>query len=271
MDTEKKIQDAASYVREKYATPPQIGIILGSGFSFFQEHLQNSTAIAYKEIPNFPVSTVEGHAGNLVLGKCGEKHLCVMAGRFHYYEGYSMQDITFPVRVMASLGIKTLVVTNAAGGVNKAYDVGNFVLLKDHINLLGSSPLRGKETFGQRFVDMTRCYSGDLREAALETAKNHDIILHEGVYAATHGPNFETPAEIKMMRVLGADLVGMSTVPEVIVARQLQLKILGISCVTNMAAGVLDQELSHHEVMDTMDKNRQKFVGFIDELISQKL
>ena len=271
MDVENKIQEAVSYIREKYANPPQVGIILGSGFSFFQEHLQDSTAIAYSEIPNFPVSTVEGHAGNLVLGKCQGKELCVMAGRFHYYEGYSMQDITFPVRVMSSLGIKTLIVTNAAGGINKSYEVGDFVLLNDHINLLGNSPLRGKVTFGQRFIDMSHCYSSDLRKEAIETAKNHDITLHQGVYAATHGPNFETPAEIRMMRIMGADLVGMSTVPEVIVARQLQLQIMGISCVTNMAAGVLDQELSHHEVMDTMDKNRQKFVGFIEELIAKKL
>lgn len=268
MTTNEKIQKAASYIKNIYSETPEIGIILGSGFSFFQDNLENSKKIAYVDIPDFPVSTVEGHAGNLVLGKIANKNMCLMAGRFHYYEGYSMQELTFPVRVMAELGIKTLIVTNAAGGVNKSYNVGDLVMLKDHINSLGNSPLRGKDGGLVRFIDMTNTYNEKLRNFALEVGKKHEITLHEGVYLATHGPNFETPAEINMMRILGADLVGMSTVPEVIVGRQLKLNIMGISCVTNMAAGVLQQELSHGEVMETMDKNKTKYVTFLQEVVA---
>ena len=265
-----KVNETVAHIQKICPEQPQIGVILGSGLGPFYEQLQPRTEVAYGDIPNFAASTVSGHAGKLVFGQLEGKSLIVMAGRFHYYEGYQLSQIVFPVRVMARLGVKTLVVTNAAGGINKAFSPGDLMLIDDHINMLGTNPLIGKnlDEFGLRFTDMSTAYTPHLKDLAMQAAAN-SIDLKRGVYLATTGPTYETPAEIRMMRVMGADAVGMSTIPEVIVARHCGLDIIGISCITNMAAGILNQPLSHEEVYDTAEKAKHKFIKLLSAIIAR--
>ncbi|UCF97161.1 MAG: purine-nucleoside phosphorylase [Spirochaetaceae bacterium] len=249
-DFPKRLEEAVLSIRSKSDRNPPVGLVLGSGFGSFVESVEG-TDIPYQEIGGFPVPTVEGHAGFLRLGPS----VAVVAGRFHHYEGWSMDDIVLPVFLLHALGVRTLIVTNAAGGINRGYSVGELVLIKDHINLIGVNPLRGPNPagFGPRFPDMTESYSRKLREMAREVVAALEAggRLQEGVYAAFAGPTYETPAEVRMAEVLGADLVGMSTVPDVIAARYLGMEVLGLSMVTNMAAGILDKPLSHKEVLET--------------------
>jgi purine-nucleoside phosphorylase len=247
----KRVKEAAKSVVSIHEERPAVGLILGSGLGSFVQSVEG-TDIPYGEIRGFPVPTVEGHAGFLRLGSS----VAVMAGRFHFYEGWSMDDIVLPVFLLHSIGVRTLIVTNAAGGIKDSYSAGELVLIKDHINLLGTNPLRGPNPngFGPRFPDMTESYSPRLRRLAAEVAAEKGKRLQEGVYAAFAGPTYETPAEVRMARAVGADLAGMSTVPEVIAARYLGMEVLGLSMVTNMAAGILDQPLSHQEVMETAAK-----------------
>jgi purine-nucleoside phosphorylase len=246
-----RVEEAVRSVIPTHDERPAVGIILGSGLGSFVQSVEG-TDIPYGKIRGFPVPTVEGHAGFLRLASS----VAVMAGRFHFYEGWSMDDIVLPIFLLHSLGVRTLIVTNAAGGIKDSYSAGELVLIRDHINLLGANPLRGPNPrdFGPRFPDMTASYSERLRRLATEVAAEKGRKLQEGVYAAFAGPTYETPAEVRMARAMGADLVGMSTVPEVIAARYLGMEILGLSMVTNMAAGILDQPLSHQEVVETAAK-----------------
>jgi purine-nucleoside phosphorylase len=262
-----KAQEAAAFIRSAYAQPPRCAVILGSGLGAFADDLQDSVKIPYQQIPHFPISTAIGHAGRLVLGQCGGVDVVAMQGRFHTYEGWTMEDVTFPIRVFGLLGVKTLVVTNSAGGVNVNYTAGTLMLIKDHINLMGMNPLRGRndDRFGPRFPDMTYVYSGAYREMAKREAAALNVSLEEGVYLALSGPSYETPAEIRMVRTLGADAVGMSTVPEAIVARHTGMEILGFSLISNMAAGMLDQPLHHLEVLDM----GERMGGVLTELLKR--
>jgi purine-nucleoside phosphorylase len=266
----ERIQSAANYISTKIAVSPKIGIILGSGLGVLAEQAEDAAAIAYQDIPEFADSTVEGHKGRLVAGRLNGTAVMLMQGRFHYYEGYSMQDVVLPVWVMKQLGIETLIVTNAAGGVNTAFAPGDLMLISDHIKFFTDSPLRGRniEEFGPRFNDMSVAYTPALMSLAKRIARNNNIKVQEGVYAHMPGPSFETPAEIRMLRILGADAVGMSTVPEVIAAAHASIKVLGISAISNMAAGILDQPLNHEEVMETGRQIQKLFSLFITEIVN---
>ncbi|MCV9948048.1 purine-nucleoside phosphorylase [Paenibacillus sp. BT-177] len=265
------IQEAADYIRAKSGITPEIGLILGSGLGILADLIQDGVSIPYQDIPHFPVSTVEGHEGELLLGTIEGRAVVMMKGRFHMYEGYGPQLTAFPVRVMKQLGIQSLLVTNAAGGVNTSYKAGDLMVISDHLNLTGQNPLIGPNdaALGVRFPDMSEAYSRRLREIAKQTATQQGFSLQEGVYAGLLGPNYETPAEIVMLRTLGADAVGMSTVSEVIVARHAGIEVLGFSCITNMAAGILDQPLSHDEVMETAEKVREQFLKLVLAIIPQ--
>jgi len=268
---------AAEYVRSMHKKEPRLAIILGSGLGNFAAQVEEATTIEYGEIPGWPLSTVEGHSGKLVLGTIAGVTVAVMQGRVHAYEGYSMNEVTFPMRVLGLLGCTALIVTNAAGGINQTYGEGTLVAISDHINLTGTNAALGRneERFGikpgagQRFFDMTAAYSPKLRELAHAEAERQKIPLPEGVYLAVLGPSYETPAEIRAFRVLGADLVGMSTVHEVIIARHMGIEVLGISLVTNMAAGVLDQPINHADVMDTGRRIEAQFTSLVKALIPQ--
>ncbi|MGE8077955.1 purine-nucleoside phosphorylase [Peribacillus loiseleuriae] len=266
-----KIEKAASFIKEKFNATPEIGLILGSGLGVLADEIENAVKIPYSEIPEFPVSTVEGHAGQLVLGELSGKKVVAMQGRFHYYEGYPMELVTFPVRVMKLLGVEKMIVTNAAGSVNESFVPGDLMLITDHINYTGTNPLIGPndERFGPRFPDMSEAYSKQLRAKAKEIASSLQIDTKEGVYLGFSGPTYETPAEIRLARVMGGDAVGMSTVPEVIIARHSGIEVLGISCITNMAAGILDQPLSHDEVIETTEKVKSSFLSFVKEIVKQ--
>ena len=266
---QEMVEQSVCSIKQKYPQDVSIGIILGSGLGTFAEILTNKTEISYKDIAHFPLSTVQGHAGKMVLGEIEGKKLAVMSGRFHFYEGYNMQQVVYPIRTLGKLGIKTLIVTNAAGGINKSFVPGDLMVIDDHINLLGTNPLIGRnlDDFGLRFPDMSTAYTPHLKEKAFAAAEKKQIALKRGVYVATTGPSYETPSEIKMMRILGADAVGMSTVPEVIVARHMGMEILGISCITNMAAGILNQPLTHQEVFETAEKTKNKFVSLLQEIV----
>ena len=235
-----RAEHAARTIRARAAEQPRIAMVLGSGLGDFGEEFQDAVAIPYQEIPGFPTSTVEGHAGRLVIGKVDNVPVLAMQGRVHFYEGYSLEEVTFPIRTFKLLGIKTLVLTNAAGGIDVQLSQGALMLISDHLNLMGANPLRGPndERFGPRFPDMSDVYSRELQQLAIEEARAMGVELRRGIYAALPGPSYETPAEIHMLRGFGADAVGMSTVPEAIVARQMGMGVLGISCITNMAAGV---------------------------------
>jgi purine-nucleoside phosphorylase len=260
-----QIKEAASFIRSEIGVEPQIGLILGSGLGVLAELIEKPIIIDYSKIPHFPVSTVEGHAGELVVGQIQGKQVLIMKGRFHAYEGYGVETVSFPVRVMKELGVQTLIVTNAAGGINTSYEVGDLMVIQDHLNLTYRNPLIGPNDnqLGVRFPDMSEAYSRRLRKLAHEVAESQAFSLREGVYAGLLGPTYETPAEIRMLRTLGADAVGMSTVPEVIVARHAGIEVLGFSCISNMAAGILDQPLSHAEVMETTEKVKPKFLKLV--------
>ncbi|WML45183.1 purine-nucleoside phosphorylase [Neobacillus sp. PS3-40] len=268
MDFEK-IKHAAQFLKDKYNKTPKIGLILGSGLGVLADEIVSSVKIPYNEIPDFPVSTVEGHAGQLVFGLLNDVEVVAMQGRFHFYEGYSFDKVTFPVRVMKELGVEMLIVTNAAGGVNEFFSPGDLMIITDHINNMGSNPLIGPNDarLGVRFPDMSEAYSKELRIIAKEIASRCSIDIKEGVYVGNTGPIYETPAEIRMFRVLGGDAVGMSTVPEVIVARHSGIKVLGISCISNMAAGILDQPLTHDEVIETTERVKANFLLYVKELV----
>ena len=269
MKFQDKINEAAKYILDRTQYKPEIGLILGSGLGDIANQIESAEYYAYNEIPGFPVSTVEGHAGRLVIGSLEGKIVVAMQGRFHYYEGYSMQEVTFPIRVMKLLGLEKIIVTNAAGAVNTSYTPGDLMLINDHINMSGDNPLIGKnlEQFGPRFPDMSNPYDKDLRFKVKEIAKDLDIKLQEGVYAMMSGPTYETPAEIKMLRVIGADAIGMSTVPEVIIAVHSGIKVIGISCMTNMAAGILEQPLNHNEVIETSTRVKSTFIKLMKNVV----
>lgn len=251
---------------------PTVGLILGSGLGFFADsHMEIVGSLDYKRVPNMVESTVEGHQGRFVWGKVGNTNVLCMQGRVHYYEGYTMQQITTPVRLMASGGIKTLILTNAAGGIRDDLNPGNLMLICDHINMMGDNPLRGPNdaNFGPRFNDMTTTYTPELRAKAKKVAENLGVTLSEGVYLAVSGPCFETPAEIRAYRAIGADAVGMSTVPEAIVARHAGMQIMGISCITNKAAGLGDAELSHEDVSETAGKVKETFACLVKGIVEK--
>jgi purine-nucleoside phosphorylase len=263
------IDEAATFIRSTTDLRPEIGLILGSGLGVLGDELEDAVTIPYEDIPHFPVSTVEGHAGELILGKLQGRNVVLMRGRFHMYEGYEPELTALPVRVMKALGISTLLVTNAAGGVNLDYMPGNLMLISDHINLTGRNPLAGPNdnALGVRFPDMSEAYSRRLRDIAKQTASELGFSIQEGVYVGLLGPNYETPAEIRMLRTLGVDAVGMSTVSEVIVARHSGIEVLGVSCISNMAAGILDQPLSHKEVMETTEVVKEQFLSLVMGII----
>jgi purine-nucleoside phosphorylase len=260
-----KIEAARQYIAAKIREPLQVAIILGSGLAEFAEAVEQPLVINYQDIPNFPVPSVHGHGGRLVIGKKAGLNVAVCQGRVHYYEGRTLAEVVFPTRVLAALGIPILMVTNAAGGVNTNFQAGALMFLRDHLNLMGTNPLIGENMPGyDRFPDMSNAYDQELRTLCKKAATAAGIPYQEGVYAALTGPSYETPAEIRMMRTLGADAVGMSTVPEVIVANHLRMKVIGISCITNMAAGILDQKLSHEEVMETGQRVKSPFVNLLN-------
>jgi len=264
-DTFTLADSAARLILARTPLRPKIGLVLGSGLGAFADSLTDATRVPYSDIPSFPQSTAIGHAGRLVIGNATNVPVAAMQGRVHLYEGYSAEQITFPIRVFARLGIRAVILTNAAGGINPGYSQGALVLIRDHINLQGTNPLVGpnEDRFGVRFPDMTQAYSRACRTIAREEAAKLNIMLHEGVYAALLGPSYETPAEIEYLRRIGADLVGMSTVAEVIAARHMGLNVLAISCVTNVAAGILDQPLSHAEVMETGERVKSTFEALL--------
>ena len=262
-------QQTKAYIEEKIKARPRIGVVLGSGLGAFGDELSDSVHIPYADIPGWPRSTAAGHAGKLVFGKLGSTDVVVMSGRAHLYEGYSAARVTYGVRIFQMLGVRSLVLTNAAGGVNVSFQQGGLVLISDHINLQGVNPLVGanEDGFGPRFPDMSEAYSREYRKIAKDTAQELGVALDEGVYAALSGPSYETPAEIRYLRTIGADLVGMSTVPEVIVANHMSMKVLAISCVTNMAAGVLPRKINHEEVLETGARVRDTLVLLLKTLL----
>jgi purine-nucleoside phosphorylase len=260
---------AAQFIFSKTPLRPQIALVLGSGLGAFADEFTDATKIPYAEIPNFPTSTAIGHAGQLVVGRVGEIPVAGMQGRVHLYEGYSAKEVAFPVRVFSRMGIKAAILTNAAGGIKREFGQGELVVIKDHINLQGVSPLTGPndENFGPRFPDMTVAYDRRFREITVGEGNRNRIGLYEGIYAALPGPSYETPAEIRYLRGIGADLVGMSTVPEVIAALHSGIRVLGISCVTNAAAGILDQPLDHKEVLETAERMKSQFIALLKMVI----
>ncbi|HLZ49438.1 MAG TPA: purine-nucleoside phosphorylase [Candidatus Acidoferrum sp.] len=265
----ERADSAASFLLSKTGLRPKIGLVLGSGLGAFADEFTGATRIPYAEIPHFPQSTAIGHAGKLVFGNVGDVPVAGMQGRVHLYEGYSAKDVAFPIRVLSRMGVKAVILTNAAGGIKHEFTQGKLVVIKDHINLQGVSPLTGPndERFGPRFPDMTTAYDRRFREMTVGEGNRHSIGAFEGVYAALPGPSYETPAEIRYLRSIGADLVGMSTVPEVIAARHSGMRVLGISCVTNAAAGILDKPLDHKEVLETGERVRGQFIALLKAII----
>jgi purine-nucleoside phosphorylase len=265
-----KLKKTAEHLLARIPLPPVVGVILGSGLGEFASGIEEATRISYKDIPGFPASAVVGHAGELVAGRCHGVPVVVLSGRVHFYEGHPMKDVVFPARVLGLLGCRTVIVTNAAGGIDKSFKAGNLMLIEDHLNLFGTNPLVGKndDDLGPRFPDMSDAYRADLRKAALAVARRERIPLQRGIYAGVHGPSFETPAEIRAFRTMGANAVGMSTVPEVICLNQMGVGVVGISCITNMAAGVQKQPLSHKEVMETTARVKDQFVRLLGALVA---
>lgn len=264
-------ESAAQFLFSQSSLRPLIGLVLGSGLGSFADELTDSARIPYAQIPFFPRSTAVGHTGQMVIGNSGTVPVAAMQGRVHLYEGYSPKEVSFPIRVFGRMGVKALILTNAAGGINLEYKQGALVVVTDHINLQGQNPLVGPndDRLGSRFPDMTHAYCKPYREIALKSARALGKTLYQGVYAGLLGPSYETPAEIRYLRTIGADLVGMSTIPEVIVARQMGIKVLAISCVTNMAAGILDQPLKHEEVLETAERVRADFVTILRAVIGE--
>lgn len=269
MDYIKKIKESVDFIASKTNKLPKIGLVLGSGLGDLANKIEKPVIIKYEDIPSFPQSTVEGHAGQLVIGELAGKIVVAMQGRFHFYEGYSLKDVTFPIRVMIGLGIDSLIVTNAAGGVNTQFVPGDLMIIQDHINFTGQNPLIGGNLneLGPRFVDMSRAYNRDYIDLAREAGKKLGLNLKEGVYMWFTGSTYETPSEVRLARTLGADAVGMSTVPEVIIANHQGIKVLGISCITNMASGILDQPLNHEEVVETSKRVKDSFEKLLIETI----
>lgn len=265
----EKIKAIANFIKERINASPEIGIILGTGLGGLVNEIEIIESIPYSEIPDFPISTVQGHAGRLIYGKLGEKEVLAMQGRFHFYEGYNMKEVTLPVRVLKMVGITHLFVSNASGGLNPEYNVGEIVIISDHINFFPEHPLRGNniEEFGPRFPDMSCCYDKLLRDNALLIAQEYNISVKEGVYVGLSGPTFETPAEYKMFRILGADIVGMSTVPEVIVARHMDLKVFGISIVTDSGIPGEIVEITHKKVQEVAMKAEPKMTLIMKKLV----
>ncbi|MCA1030605.1 purine-nucleoside phosphorylase [Bacillus timonensis] len=266
-----KMDEAVSFITSQITVKPTIGLILGSGLGDLAEEIVNAVKIDYHLIPHFPASTVEGHAGKLVIGELEGKFVVAMQGRFHAYEGYSMQEVTFPVRVMKGLGIESIVVTNACGGMNPTFTAGDLMLIEDHINLTSANPLIGENesTLGPRFPDMSRAYDTDFRELFREVANRNSIKIQSGVYASITGPTYMTPAELIMVRHLGADTIGMSTVPEVIVANHMGMKVLGVSCITDMAIGEDLEPLTHEQVVEVANRTKPTFIRLIKEFIAK--
>ncbi len=271
MTLRKQLDRSALEIRGRLpaGAAPRIGLVLGSGLGGFADRLSDRIALPYGELAGFAASRVEGHAGNLVYGRSGRTEVMALQGRVHYYEGHDLPTVVWPVRTLIASGCTTLIITNAAGGVDPTLRPGELVILSDHLNLLGGSPLRGphEEQLGLRFLDLSDAYDPDLRVAARQAGTQLGLTLREGVYAALSGPTYETPAEVRMLRTLGADLVGMSTVPEVIAARHMGARVLGISCVTNLAAGILPQKLSHAEVTETAARVRETFVALLTRIL----
>lgn len=265
----QKINEAKAYIESKLAEKPSIGLVLGSGLGVLADEIEAPTIIHYNDIPHFPVSTVEGHAGQFVIGKMCGKTVIAMQGRFHFYEGYSMKEITFPVRVMKAIGVNHIVLTNAAGGVNKEFNAGDLMLITDHINMTGHSPLMGanENELGPRFPDASNIYDAEFNSKVIVEAKNIGIELKEGVYFYNTGPAYETPAEVKLAAILGGDAVGMSTAPEALVAAHGGLKVTGISCITNMAAGIQKTALNHEEVVETANRVKKTFIQLVKKIV----
>jgi purine-nucleoside phosphorylase len=265
----ERAEHATRIVRARMTVEPRVAVVLGSGLGGFADDIDEPVAIPYEEIPGFVRSTAEGHVGRLVAGKVDNVPVLAMQGRVHYYEGYSLEEVTFPIRTFRLLGIKTLILTNAAGGINVQLTQGALMVISDHLNLMGDNPLRGPndDRFGPRFPDMSAVYSPELQELVIEEAKGMGVEVRRGIYGALSGPSYETPAEIHLLRALGADAVGMSTVPEAIVARQMGLEVLGISCITNMAAGIGDEPINHEEVMATGDRVRGTFTELLKRAV----
>jgi purine-nucleoside phosphorylase len=266
-----RVQETADWLRHRHGDPPDVAIVLGSGLGEFTDALADAVACAYGDVPNWPASSIVGHAGRLVVGRMAGKRVLALSGRVHFYEGHDLRTVTFAIRAIAAYGVKTLILTNAAGGITPQLTPGTLMLIDDHINLLGSNPLLGpnEDRFGARFPDMSEVYSKRLRELALTAAAAAGVRLARGVYVAVHGPSYETPAEIRAFRVLGADAVGMSTVPEAIVARHMGVDVLGISCISNAAAGVLPQPLVHDEVMEVARRVRAEFSSLLEAIIGR--
>ena len=265
----ERAEHATRVIRSRISVEPRIALVLGSGLGSFADDFEEAVGIPYEEIPGFVRSTAQGHAGRLVIGKIEGVPVLAMQGRVHYYEGYSLEEVTFPVRTFGLLGVKTLVLTNAAGGINVQLTQGALMVISDHVNLMGVNPLRGPndERFGPRFPDMSAVYSPELQELVIDEARAVGIEVRRGIYGGLSGPSYETPAEIHLLRALGADAVGMSTVPEAIVARHMGLEVLGISCITNMAAGISDEPINHEEVMATGDRVRETFAELLRRVI----
>lgn len=269
MEIEERIDAAAQYIQTKLHNTPMTGIVLGSGLADFADMLKDPVSIDFAEIPGFPVPTVSGHHGQIVAGWCENRFVIVQKGRIHYYEGVPQNELTIPVRVMKKLGIQTLILTNAAGGINLNYKAGSLMLIADHINFSGSNPLIGPnlDNFGPRFPDMGNIYTKELRIRLKEAAAKENIALNEGIYVMYSGPNYETPAEIRCFRTLGADAAGMSTVPEALTASHCEMQVIGISCITNMAAGVLPQRLDHREVMKAAEQVKDDFIKVLSAAV----
>ncbi len=269
MNYMEKINQSIESIRKITKYTPKIGLILGSGLGSLADKIENAIKIKYEDIPHFPKSTVEGHAGQLVIGELAGKTVVAMQGRFHFYEGYTLQEVTFPVRVMIGLGVESLIVTNAAGGVNTSFEPGDLMIITDHINYTGQNPLMGEnlDELGPRFLDMSNAYDKRYIDIAKDSANKQGVDIKTGVYTWFAGPTYETAAEVKMARILGGDAVGMSTVPEVIIANHQGVKVLGISCITNMATGILNQPLNHEEVVETSMRVREDFGKLILDIV----
>jgi len=267
----ERAEKAARMIRARTSAEVSVAIVLGSGLGAFAEELMDSTSIPYHAIPGFARATVEGHAGQLVIGKSGDVTVATMQGRFHFYEGYDLEEVTFPIRVLKLLGVRTLVLTNAAGALNVEFAPGSLMVISDHLNLLGANPLTGPndDRFGPRFPDLTSVYAPELQNIVIEEARAMGLEMRRGIYAALSGPSYETPAEIHMVRTLGADAVGMSTVPEAIVARHMGMQVIGISCITNLAAGVSNRPIDHGQVMAVGERVRGQFTELLRRVVTR--
>jgi purine-nucleoside phosphorylase len=266
----EKLNETISYLKNQTTIQPTVGIILGSGLGSFASQIAVDKSIPYKEIPHFLTPSIEGHSGKMIFGTVGKTPVVCLQGRVHFYEGHSMTDVVYPMRTLAKLGIHTLFVTNAAGGLDPAMEPGDFMIIDDHINLMGTNPLIGsnEKQLGPRFPDMTEAYSASLRERLAQTLSQHKVRFHRGIYCALSGPTYETPAEVRHLRMIGGSAVGMSTVPEVIIANHMGVKVCGVSCITNKAAGISPQKLSHDEVTETANRVESQFTTFVKDYIA---